>query len=175
MKKLLFLVAAAGLQLAIIGGLFARARMPLLVGEEIRVAVRPVDPRSLFRGNYAELTYDFGSLGPDLLDGIPQKMLGRGQVIYVQMAENDGLWEATGVSLEQPEEGIYLRGRTDQRRWWSGHLRVNYGIEAWFAAKHDAIALEEQVRDRSVQTIAVLKVAPGGRVALADIEARPRR
>ena len=31
-------------------------------GKEIRVKVVPVDPRSLFRGNYARLNYDFSRL-----------------------------------------------------------------------------------------------------------------
>ena len=36
--------------------------MPLWTGKEIRVKVVPVDPRSLFRGNYARLNYDFSRL-----------------------------------------------------------------------------------------------------------------
>ena len=49
----LALLAALTLQVAILAGVFVNGFYPLWLGEEISLETRPVDPRDLFRGNYA--------------------------------------------------------------------------------------------------------------------------
>ena len=57
----LALLAALTLQVAILAGVFVNGFYPLWLGKEIRLETRPVDPRDLFRGNYARLGYDFST------------------------------------------------------------------------------------------------------------------
>ena len=51
-------VAAGVLSIAILSGMLAAHAWPLWTGEPIYLAVRPVDPRDLFRGDYVTLGYD---------------------------------------------------------------------------------------------------------------------
>ena len=160
----LALGAAIAFQVIVLAGMVARAAMPLWTGTQVRVATTPVDPRSVFRGNYARLNYAFSTLPWDALDG--SRDLRRGEVVYVSLdAGEDGLHHYAGASLEPPAEGVFLRGRL-----LPGTIvhRVRYGIEAFFAPKEEALRLERELRDGGV---AVLRVSAGGRAAIEDVVA----
>ena len=63
---------------------------------------------------------------------------------------------------------MYLRGRIENRRY-SGktkYFRLKYGIEAFFAPKEKALALEKDLRDGGV---AILMVSKNGKARLKDI------
>ena len=165
-KIALALAAAIVLQVIVLAGLVASAAMPLWTGTEVRVATLPVDPRSMFRGNYARLNYDFSTLPEDALDGVGE--LRAGEVVYVRLESGeDGLHRYAGASLERPAEGVFLRGRVQRGR---APYRVRYGIEAFFAPKEEALRLEEELREGGV---AVLKVSAKGRAAIEDIVPSP--
>ena len=133
---------------------------PLWLGEEVRLKTRPVDPRDLFRGNYARLHYDFDTIEPgESADFRP------GDVVYVPLLRNGDLWDPQPTQASRPESGVFLRGRVTSRPWRSGS-RVTFGIEALFAPKEKALALEKQLRHPAV---AVVRVAPNGRAALVSV------
>ncbi len=160
--------AAAVFQLLLVGVLLVGAKAPLVRGQEIVVPVHPVDPRSLFRGNYAALRYDFTDLDGPLADGLPHG-LERGDGVYVSLERDGGVWQPVAAGTERPE-GLFLRGRVE----WTARrqTRVRYGLEAFFAPTEVAQELERRVRVRPM--VAVLRVAPSGRAALVDVrEARP--
>ena len=78
-------------------------------GKEIRVKVVPVDPRSLFRGNYARLNYDFSRLEKGALGGEREKNLRDNEVVYITLRKNqDGLYEYAAASLEKPDAGVFF-------------------------------------------------------------------
>lgn len=151
------LIAALVFQLAIMAGVVVKGFYPLWVGEEIRLKTQPVDPRDLFRGNYARLNYAFSNLdNPDFLPG---------DVIYLPLTREGDLWTAGEPDHHKPAEGLFLRGRVSSRPWRGGS-RLIFGIEALFAPKEKALALERQLRDEAV---AVIRVAPNGRAALVSV------
>jgi len=153
---------AVALQFLVLVGMLAKAAMPLWTGSEIHVETVPVDPRSMFRGNYARLNYDIGSLPHDVR--IDASRLHTGVVVYVVLREREnGLHEYAGAFLEQPEEGIFLRGRITNDY---SPYRVKYGIEAFFAPKQKALKLESELRGGGV---AILMVTRSGSVALKDV------
>ena len=156
----LALLAALTLQVVILAGVFANGFYPLWLGEEIRVETRPVDPRDLFRGNYARLGYEFSTL--------PATGFRPGDVIYLPLEQDGDLWRGLTPSHQPPAQGLYLRGRVSGLPW-GGTRRVTYGIEALFAPKEKALQLERELRDGAV---AVLKVAPNGRAALVTVETK---
>lgn len=161
------LVAAVLLQLLVLAGMYAGAVMPLWTGTEIRVATVPVDPRSLFRGNYARLGYRFSRLEGQIYSG--DRMLRSGEVVYVilQRGEN-GLYQSAGMSLECPQQGVFIRGRVESHYRNEGvdSIRINYGIEAFFAPRVKAMALEKELADGGV---AVLMISDSGRAALREV------
>lgn len=161
------LVAAVLFQLMVLGGMYVKAALPTWTGSEIKVQTIPVDPRSMFRGNYALLRYEFSEL--ETKDSDFTEGLRHGEVVYVALEKNteNGLYEFSQLSLEKPDSGIFLRGRAQGLRY-SGqqHLRVKYGIEAFFAPKEKALALEKELADGGV---AVLMIATDGRARITDV------
>ena len=155
------LLIAILLQGVVLIGMYVKAAMPMWTGTEIRVKTLPVDPRSLFRGNYARLNYDFSTI--DYEEFMTELPLRSGEIVYITLRQNEsGLYEYADVFLEEPEAGPFLRGRVEQRRYARarGPVRIKYGLEAYFAPKEKALALEKELRDGGV---AVLMVGGAGR------------
>ena len=160
------LVAAIGFQLVVPAGMVVNAALPLWTGTEVRVRTVPVDPRSMFRGNYARLGYEFGTLPENALR--KAKGLRPGEVVYVSLAPEDGdEYVYAGASLEPPAGGVFLRGRLVTI---SAPYRVRFGIEAFFAPKERALELEKDLRNGG---IAILMVSGSGRAALKDLIPNP--
>ena len=157
---------AIGFQIIVLVGMVAKAAMPLWTGTEIHVKTIPVDPRSMFRGNYARLGYEFGILPKGALNETDGLRVG--EVVYVRLEPGaDDLFAFAGASLEPPADGIFLRGRFVNA--FEPH-RVRYGIEAFFAPKERALTLETGLRGGGV---AVLMVTDRGRAALKDVIPNP--
>ena len=152
------LVAAIAFQLLVLAGMVVNAALPLWTGTEVRVKTVPVDPRSLFRGNYARLAYEFGTLPEGALARTEDLRIG--EVVYVSLEPGAGdVHEFAGASLDPPPEGIFLRGRLATNH---PPYRVRYGLEAFFAPKEKALALEKDLRNGG---IAILMVAGNGQSA----------
>ncbi len=153
---------AMALQFFVLSGMVVKAAMPLWSGTEIRVKTVPVDPRSMFRGNYARLNYEIGSVPSGTL--LDEESLRVGEVIYVTLqVDESGLYSFEDASVERPAQGVFLRGRVKNSR---PPYRVNYGIEAYFAPKEKALQLEQELRNGGV---AILMVTGSGSVALKDV------
>lgn len=166
-KTAIGLVAAIAFQLLVLVGMVVNAALPLWTGTEIRVRTVPVDPRSLFRGNYVRLGYEFGDLPEDALR--EEGGARHGEVVHVRLERGEGgEYGYAGVSLDPPADGVFLRGRIVG--FLPEHQRVRYGIEAFFAPKEKALKLEKDLRHGG---IAVLMVAGNGRAALKDVIPAP--
>jgi uncharacterized membrane-anchored protein len=150
------------LQVLVVAGMVVQAALPLWTGTEVRLKTVPVDPRSMFRGNFARLRYDISRLPGEVAGDLGMPRIG--EVVYVRLRPTgNGLYDLAGASLEKPTEGVFLRGRIGSKR---APYRVNYGIEAFFAPKDKALQLEQDLRGDGV---AVLMVAESGRAALKDV------
>lgn len=164
---ILALFAAIAAQFLILTGLYVKAQVPLWSGEPIRVKTIPVDPRSMFRGNYARLNYGFSEIKKSALPiGRPVR---QGEVIYVSLKMSpSGLYVFSSASLKKPAEGVFLRGRITNTSAWRNDdsYRVKYGIEAYFAPKKKALQLEKDLREEGV---AELMVTSGGQVRLKSV------
>jgi len=167
-KKLLVgLSVAVLLQFLILTGMYVKAALPLWTGQEIRIKTIPVDPRSLFRGNYAQLRYDISEIKTNHFPDTEN--LRNGEVVYtVLKATNNNQYEFSGISLTQPDSGVFLRGRIENR-WYeerARYFRIKYGIEAFFAPKQKALALEKQLQNGG---IAILMVSASGKARLKAV------
>ena len=131
------------LQFFVLSGMYVSAALPLWTGSEIRVKTVPVDPRSLFRGNYARLSYEFSRFDRKQLP--ENEVLRNGEVVYVVLKpDTDGLYAFSQLTLEQPGSGVFIRGRIysrHNRMRGVGSLRIKYGIEAFFGPKDKALQL----------------------------------
>lgn len=164
-KKIILygLIGTIVLQLTVLIMEYGNAVYPLLTGQEIKIKVVPVDPRSLFRGNYARLNYDISRVNLPEDSWLPRV----NELIYIKLKKNEeGLYEEESASLIKPDTGIFIKGRVKYSR--TKDVQVRYGIEAFFAPKEKALDLEKKLRSGG---IAVIKLANNGKPALLDIVA----
>ncbi len=154
------------LQTGILAMIYINAQVPLWTGRPIILKTRPVDPRSLFRGNYALLDYDISRIPAKDINrlGIPRP----NERVYVRLTPGpDQIYTYQGISFEKPESGVFIRGRIQDRgRRSAESYRVRYGIEAYFAPKEKALALEKQLRTSAVARI---YISDSGKSALEGI------
>lgn len=161
-KKIFYgLFAVVLFQFAVLVMEYGNAVYPLLTGQEIKLKVIPVDPRSLFRGNYARLRYEINRVDCFECSRTPRQ----NEIVYVKLKQDaDGIYKEVGASLLKPDTGIFIRGRAQESR--TGNLSVRYGIEAFFAPKEKAMDLENKLRSEGV---AIVMLAKNGKPALKDV------
>ncbi|MBT8345012.1 MAG: GDYXXLXY domain-containing protein [Desulfofustis sp.] len=132
---------------------------PLWFGNPIILETRPIDPRSLFRGNYVQLNYAISDISKDLT----REDFKPGEVGYVSLKDEDGIFIATALQREKPETGIYIRGRVKKV---NQGLRLRYGIEAYFMPKEKALKTEQSVRQGAHAEVYLLT---SGKAAIAKL------
>jgi len=146
---------------------YTNAVYPLWTGQEINLETRPIDPRSMFRGNYARLRYEISEIpGADINEeGNPRN----GEIVYVILKGiENGVYSYHGASLKKPQDGMFIRGRIQSysRSKRSEKYLVKYGIEALFAPKEKALRLERSLRK---QGVAKIMLARNGKATLKDV------
>lgn len=142
------LLILALVQTAVLAALIGFRQWTLETGTPVVLAIRPVDPRSLFQGDYVQLNYEIGHLRIDRLAGDDD--LERGETVFVDLQPGRPAWQATGVWRQRPvaaPTGAVLRGRVDwvaeQQCEESGTgestaivpcriAGIHYGIESYF-------------------------------------------
>ncbi|MEQ1712117.1 MAG: GDYXXLXY domain-containing protein [Hyphomicrobium sp.] len=165
--------AVAAVELLVLGGMVWDRVGLLQNGREIELDVVPVDPRSLFRGDYVILSYDVSRFDGGKLDGD----LAKGRPIYVTIAQDaGGKWQVqrASVSAKVAASGaeVVLKGRTDRWRFPAARatspVNVRYGIESYFVPEGTGKALEKMVGEKRIK--AVVAVGRDGTAALKGLK-----
>ena len=167
------LVAVVGLILTAVLGWMVWDRVSLLKnGREIVLPVTPVDPRSLFRGDYVILGYAVTQVPGPVGQTTPAR---HGAPVYVTFEQDAaGTWKAISTALSHPGatsvDKIVLRGRSEHEFWRSAStptVRVRYGIESYFVPEGKGRDLEKLVRDKKIS--ARIAVDARGRTAIKGL------
>jgi len=165
--SILTLFIAIALQALILVGMVASAALPLWTGTEVKVKTTPIDPRSLFRGNYAMLRYNFSQIDHADFQPLHEKNMRKDEVVYVTLVQSsNGLYEPSSTSIIKPDSGVFIRGRISNHFFRAGDYSVKYGIEAFFAPKEKALKLERELRYSGV---AVLMISKSGRARIKEV------
>ncbi|MEE2902715.1 MAG: GDYXXLXY domain-containing protein [Myxococcota bacterium] len=157
------LVAVVVFQLLVLSGEYLTSVAPLWFGEPAILKIRPVDPRSLFRGNYVALNYDLEEVGNE--ESISElKPLKIQDILYVSLKKKDGYHQAGSLSKTEPNRGLFIRGRV--QAVGPSSIRLKYGIEAYFAPKERAREIEKRIRkSRSANRVPTSSAATGSEAA----------
>jgi len=166
------LLGAFLLQTALLAWMIVDRALLLRNGTEVRLSVRPVDPRDLLRGHYVILSYPISTIRTDEVGG--DEDFDYYDPIYVTLAEAGETWQAVSIHHEPPGEGVYLKGtverpyRRDADTCRDGaacqELGITYNLEQFFVPEGEGRDLE---RLRNDQRMSVdVAVASGGRAAL---------
>lgn len=131
-------------------------RQAILSSDTIVVLqTRPIDPRSLFRGDYVRLKYEINELNLDTLSG--DKTFKRNDSVYVILKKQDLYWQAQAVFRNRPEaqtsQQVFIQGvvKSVKNKKWDVNLKaytqitridVSYGIENYFVPEGEGLKLE---------------------------------
>ena len=125
--RLLFIVLVV-VQVVVIVGLAAGREITLRGGEDVTLQTRPVDPRDLFRGDYAILDYEIGRVDTDRLDWL---YLDPGDTVYVELVQRGDVW-VTGRFDRDPFDEFTTQIRGTIVRASTEWTTVDYGIGEYF-------------------------------------------
>jgi len=166
-RNLWLAIAAVALgQAAVLGWMIWDRTSLLANGREVVLDVAPVDPRSLFRGDYVVLDYDIARFE------LPQGTVApaKNAPFYVKLKKGaDGAWATSGGSAGWPEsvapDEVVIAGRVD--RVSGGTVRVHYGIESFFVPEGTGREIEQMVGDRKIS--ALIAIGSGGQAAIKGL------
>ncbi|MGD9784695.1 MAG: GDYXXLXY domain-containing protein [Hyphomicrobiaceae bacterium] len=170
----LALLAVVALGQALVLGYMVYDRETLLrTAREIALPVVPVDPRSLFRGDYVILGYDIASVPSSFFSG----EVHNGSAVRVAIAEREGKWQPVAAAvgnhpLSVAADAVVLAGRIDDVALRRGGepaslVRVRYGIESFFVPEGTGRPIELEVASRKV--VAHIAVRADGTAAIKGL------
>lgn len=95
------------LQCLLLFGMIGMREVWILRGTKIKLKCVPVDPRDIFRGDYARLNYEISTVSLE-----SKEKIRKNDKIYVELRKNDkGYYEAGKISLEKPQNALFIMGR----------------------------------------------------------------
>ncbi len=164
------LIGAFVLQAALLSWLVVDRALLIENGKEIRLAVIPVDPRDLFRGDYVTLSYPISRLMSDEVAGEDAPYYQ--DTVYVSVTEAPDGWQATAISMVPPESGTFLKGivessyeqQTCKVKSPCNDIRIFYNLEQFFVPEGEGRDLETLRNDQRMSVD--VAVAANGRAAL---------
>lgn len=129
-------------------------------GVPVVLATAPVDPRSMFQGDYVRLRYTISTIESSLVEG--DRELRMNVPVYVELQPGQPVWTPVRASFRPlaPLPGhVVIRGMTEYAS--GSDLRVRYGIETFLVPEGDGLAIERLRNATERVTVRVL-VAPDG-------------
>ena len=138
------------LQMVVLLAMIGAKEVDLRTGMEVTLETVPVDPRSLFQGDYVILRYAIGAPRP--AGSLPRGWQGEGRpkpgtAVYVALREAGDIWAAGGYHLDQrPDKPVVIRGVITNEGW------LDFGIGTYFVPEGTGRAIEraEDVRVKVV-------------------------
>jgi uncharacterized membrane-anchored protein len=132
-KYLLGFVAVVVAQLLLLLGMIGFNENTLRTGASVVLQTTPIDPRSLFQGDYVVLGYQIGILP----DNWPERPL-RGDTVYVTLAEGVEVWQAQSYWLMPPPvDGVFIKGTV------GSNCRLDFGIGTYYVPEGTGHIIEQ--------------------------------
>ena len=165
--RLITFVLLVMLQVLVVGNM-ARSREAVLEsGEQVTLALRPVDPRDLFRGDFVVLSYEISRLD---LQEVPWAAAPPhdGQIVLVELA-TDGEIHGPVRVVDPVRHGVpAIRGTVDSANGQTVWLR--YGIEEYFVPEGTGREIE-----RAAEVRVVVAVSENGHAVIDHLIVDGRR
>jgi uncharacterized membrane-anchored protein len=180
-RRLWLAVVAVALGQALVLGYMIWDRTSLLAnGREVVLDVIPVDPRSLFRGDYVILGYDISRFNLPPGTTPPAKSA----PFYVTLRKTGEAWQQVAGAATPPAsvnaDEVVIKGRVDYV-WPPGPdkpqdptvVGVSYGIESFFVPEGTGRELEKMVGEKKIS--ALIAVGDGGDAAIKGLISEGKR
>ena len=131
-KKLAIVVAV---QVLILLSVIGFKQYTIWTGDTVLLQLTPVDPRDLFRGNYAEVRYAISNINTSDVAGTNEPS----GTVYVELQEgDDGYWDAVAIHETRRHEfddTVLIEGEVQRTRFdgdTNVSVTIRYGIEQIF-------------------------------------------
>lgn len=158
-NRTLAVSVVALLQLAALGYVVWEREQRVRHGTDVVLPVVPVDPRSLFQGDYVILGYFISTVKDHYGSEVKP-----GQDIYVTVVPGaDGNWQYAAHRFQNPSVadvpgGVVLKGRVERVISGGtladpGTMIVRYGLERFFVPEGKGYGLEDLVRTKKLSAI----------------------
>ncbi len=174
-KKVFFIIIGWCL---VISALVIYNIFPLLIGKEVMLEIRPVDPRDLLRGDYVTLDFnishfDYGKyVQTQIKQIIDNKSYSkeefnkviRGKVFVVLKTNENNIAEIDYVQNNSTD----IKGKL----YITGEIKrgvIKYGIESYFVKEKTGREIERKINSSS-KSYAKVKIAPNGKAKVIGLE-----
>lgn len=152
-KKIIIVLV---IQTLLLMGMIGKKQYTLNTGTQILLETQPIDPRSLFRGDYVRLNYTISDLDLDQLAG--DKEFQEFRPVYVVLQQQDKYWQAISAHTDKPEinnDQVMIKGEVQyirEQAWIQEQnefvpaklINVRYGIENYFVPEGEGRYLERR-------------------------------
>lgn len=165
------LVASAVLLTGILGYMVIDRVRLLKAGREIVLPIRPVDPRDIFKGDYAALGYDISRIDNALLPAEPARL--NGERVFVTLQRDEaGVWKPIAAAFKKPQtvadNQVVIAGfATRYANVAGGFTFVRYGLERYFVPEGTGKRIEDLARTSTMS--AIVAVAANGQAAIKGL------
>ncbi len=123
-------------------------------GTKVLLKCEPVDPRSLFSGDYVILNYTISSINPGSVKVFGDKDFKRHDYIFVglEKTRNAEIYQAVAVSENIKDlQGKYpavIKGRV--KNSWN-RINIKYGVESYFVPQGEGLVIEKDLENVTVE------------------------
>lgn len=145
--------------------IIAMRQWTLNTGTSIILETLPVDPRSLFSGDYVRLNYKISNLKVDEISG--DRDFKRHDCVYVLLKEGDPYWQPVSIHHSKPAAPpghVAIKGEVNYVNdfFWNQetgksekgkNINVRYGIESYFVPEGEGRGLERPKEGEKVTII----------------------
>lgn len=130
-------------QTALLAGMIGIKQYTLSTGIPVLLETRPVDPRSLLRGDYARLHYAISTLSTAQLEGDDHYRIG--DEIFVTLQQQGRYWQAVAIHRYRPGPPgaqLVIRGKVVKVQEGAGERAAQWQQER----REEIVALEEELQ-----------------------------
>lgn len=142
-KRSWAIVFIVAIQSILLMGMIAKKHHTLSTGTSILLKTQPVDPRSLFRGDYVRIRYAIDQLSHELPGA--KADFRKGDTIYVALVQGGRYWRPVSVHPEKPDlphGQLAMRGEVKSNKTYRSDIWVGYGINSYFVPEGEGRKLE---------------------------------
>jgi uncharacterized membrane-anchored protein len=163
-KLLIVVLLQTGALIAMVG----MKQHTLNTGTPVLLETEPIDPRSLFSGDYVIFNYKISALDLNRVSNDKREFKSK-ETVYVTLKPGKPYWEPIGVAheiLPAVSGNVVIKGTVDwvSDNFWNPatrkeekgkFLRAHYGIENYFVPEGEGREIERRVVDGVNQKIDV--------------------
>lgn len=149
------------LQFMVLGSMIGKRTRLLKTGIPVMLKCEPIDPRSLFSGDYVKLNYEISRISKNQLDrkyDKEQDALKINGTVYVALEKEEAgrFWKARAVSADlyslKKKYPVIIEGKL--RGYYYTHSKsynIRYGVEDYFVPQFKGSEIEKNLKNVSVE------------------------